>query len=108
MKIYESESRCLLLLLFFLAFRLRQTQGSMVEVKLCVGKLDGTTEYRRIGIPLLSHSTDVLSVLRAKLAQLFPELTNDSHGIDVEFQYEGKTRSSPNERMVTRCPAVLR
>ncbi len=62
----------------------------MVEIKLCVGKLDGTTEYRRIGIPVITHSTDVLSILRAKLSQLFPELTSDSNGIDVEFQYEGK------------------
>jgi len=61
----------------------------MVEVKLCIGKLDGTTEYRRICIPVLTRSTDVLSILRAKLPQLFPELTSDSNGIDVEFQYEG-------------------
>ena len=76
----ESESRCLL----FLEQKLK-----MVEVKLCVGKLDGTTEYRRIGIPVLTHSTDVLSILRGKLSQLFPELTSDTNGIDVEFQYEG-------------------
>ena len=62
----------------------------MVEVKLCVGKLDGTTEYRRIAIPVLTQSTDVLSILRAKLSQLFPELTSDCNGIDVEFQYEGR------------------
>ncbi len=61
----------------------------MVEIKLCIGKLDGTTEYRRIGIPVLTRSTDVLSILRAKIFQLFPELTSDSNGIDVEFQYEG-------------------
>ncbi len=61
----------------------------MVEVKLCVGKLDGTTEYRRISIPVITRSTDVLSVLRGKLPQLFPELTSDKNGIDVEFQYEG-------------------
>ncbi|CAF1169129.1 unnamed protein product [Adineta steineri] len=64
----------------------------MVEVKLCVGKLDGTTEYRRIGIPILTPSTDVLSILRAKLSQLFPELTSDSNGIHVEFQYEDDVR----------------
>ena len=62
----------------------------MVEVKLCVGKFDGTTEYRRIAIPVLTRSTDVLAILRAKLSQLFPELTSDSDGIEVEFQYEGK------------------
>jgi hypothetical protein len=61
----------------------------MVEVKLCVGKLDGTTEYRRISIPVITRSTNVLSVLRGKLPQLFPELTSDKNGIDVEFQYEG-------------------
>jgi len=64
----------------------------MVEVKLCVGKLDGTTEYRRIGIPVLTRSTDVLAILRGKLSQLFPELTSDSNGIDVEFQYEDDVR----------------
>jgi len=63
----------------------------MVEVKLCVGKLDGTTEYRRIGIPVITHSTDVLSILRAKLSQLFPELTSDSTDIYVEFYMKVKT-----------------
>jgi hypothetical protein len=61
----------------------------MVEIKLCIGKLDGTTEYRRICIPVLTRSTDVLAILRGKLSQLFPELTSDANGTDVEFQYEG-------------------
>ena len=59
-------------------------------MKLCVGKFDGTTEYYRVAIPVLTRSTDVLAILRAKLSQLFPELTSDSDGIEVEFQYEGK------------------
>jgi hypothetical protein len=83
----ESESRCLFFFLF------RKLKVKMVEVKLCVGKLDGTTEYRRIGIPVLTRSTDVLAILRSKLSQLFPELTSDANGIDVEFQYEGKNRN---------------
>ena len=62
----------------------------MVEAKVCVIKLDGTSEYRRIGIPVLTRSTDVLSVLREKLGQLFPEIS--SNGINLEFQYEGKNR----------------
>ncbi len=61
----------------------------MVEIKLCIGKFDGTTEYRRICIPVLTRSTDVLAILRGKLSQLFPELTSDANGVDVEFQYEG-------------------
>ena len=80
----ESESRWWWLNVYFPCRR------EMVEVKLCVGKLDGTTEYRRIAIPVLTQSTDVLSILRAKLSQLFPELTSDCNGIDVEFQYEGR------------------
>ncbi len=40
----------------------------MVEIKLCIGKLDGTTEYRRICIPVLTRSTDVLAILRGKLS----------------------------------------
>jgi hypothetical protein len=75
----------------------------MVEVKLCVGKLDGTTEYRRIGIPVLTRSTDVLSILRAKLPQLFPELTSDSNGIDVEFQYEGKRKENLKINLKIKC-----
>ena len=59
-------------------------------MKLCVGKFDGTTEYHRVPIPVLTRSTDVLANLRAKLSQLFPELTSDADGIEVEFQYEGK------------------
>jgi hypothetical protein len=66
----------------------------MVEVKLCVGKLDGTIEYRRICIPVLTHSTDVLAILRGKLSQLFPELTSNPNGIDVEFQYGGKRKEN--------------
>jgi hypothetical protein len=63
----------------------------MVEVKLCIIKLDGTSEYRRIGIPVLTPSTDVLSILREKLSQLFPNLISSTSGIHLEFQYEGKT-----------------
>ncbi len=39
-------------------FIFRKIIKKMVEVKLCVGKLDGTTEYRRIGIQVLIRSTD--------------------------------------------------
>jgi hypothetical protein len=62
----------------------------MVEVKLCIIKLDGTSEYRRVSIPLLTASTDVLTILREKLSQLFPELISATSGIHLEFQYEGK------------------
>ncbi|UJR24054.1 hypothetical protein I4U23_027022 [Adineta vaga] len=64
----------------------------MVEVKLCIIKLDGTSEYRRIGIPLLTASTDVLSILREKLAQFFPESMSPTSGIHLEFQYEDDIR----------------
>jgi hypothetical protein len=63
----------------------------MVEVKLCIIKLDGTSEYRRIGIPVLTPSTDILSILREKLSQLFSNLISSTSGIHLEFQYEGKT-----------------
>ena len=65
----------------------------MVEVKVCVIKLDGTSEYRRISIPVLTRSTDVLSILREKLAQLFPEIHSPTDGIHLEFQYEGRRKS---------------
>ncbi len=58
---------------------------TILRVKLCIGKFDGTTEYRRICIPVLTRSTDVLAILRGKLSQLFPELTSDANGTDVEF-----------------------
>lgn len=61
----------------------------MVEVKLCVVKFDGTSEYRRITIPVLTPSTDILSVLREKLSQFFPEINSSTNGIHLEFQYEG-------------------
>jgi hypothetical protein len=64
----------------------------MVEIKLCIGKLDGTTEYRRISIPLLTRSTDILAILRGKIFQLFPELTLETNEINLEFQYEGKIK----------------
>jgi hypothetical protein len=64
----------------------------MVEVKLCIIKLDGTSEYRRIGIPVSTASADVLSVLREKISQLFPELTSPTSGIHLEFQYEDDIR----------------
>ncbi len=64
----------------------------MVEVKLCIIKVDGTSEYRRIGISVLTPSTDVLSLLHEKLLQFFPELMSPTSGIHVEFQYEGKTK----------------
>jgi len=67
----------------------------MVEVKLCVIKLDGTSEYRRIGIPVLTPSKDILSVLREKVLQLFPEVNSLSSKIHLEFQYEGK-KNNPN------------
>lgn len=60
----------------------------MVEVKLCIIKLDGSSEYRRIGIPVLTSSTDVLSILREKLIELYPEINSSSNGIHFEFQYE--------------------
>jgi hypothetical protein len=71
----------------------------MVEIKLCIGKLDGTTEYRRICIPVLTRSTDVLAILRGKLSQLCPELTSDSDGSDVEFQYEGKIEKNKKTKI---------
>lgn len=61
----------------------------MVEVKLCVVKFDGTSEYRRISLPVLTPSTDILSVLRERLCQYFPEINSSSNGIHFEFQYEG-------------------
>jgi hypothetical protein len=64
----------------------------MVEVKLCVIKLDGTSEYRRIAIPVLTPHTDVLSILREKMSQLFPEVNSPTNGIHLEFQYEGKKK----------------
>jgi hypothetical protein len=66
----------------------------MVELKLCVGQLDGTRDYHRIAIPVLTHSVDVLAVLRAKLALFYPQLTSNSDAIDVELQYEGESRSA--------------
>ena len=66
----------------------------MVEVKLCIIKLDGASEYRRIGIPLLTASTDVLSILREKLSQFFPEIMSPKSGIHLEFQYEGKRKQN--------------
>jgi hypothetical protein len=65
----------------------------MVEVKLCVIKLDGASEYRRIGIPVLTPSTDILSVLREKVSQLFPEINSLTSKIHLEFQYEGKEKA---------------
>ena len=67
-------------------------EKKMVEVKLCIIKLDGTSEYRRIGIPVLTRSTDVLSILREKVSQLFPEIMSPTSGIHLEFQYEGKQK----------------
>lgn len=65
----------------------------MVEVKVCVSKLDGTSEYRRIAVPVLTPTTDVLSVLREKLSQIFPEIGSATNEIQLEFQYEGKKGS---------------
>jgi hypothetical protein len=64
----------------------------MVEVKLCVIKLDGASEYRRIAIPVLTPNTDVLSILREKISQLFPEVNSPTNGFHLEFQYEGKKK----------------
>ncbi|CAF1169940.1 unnamed protein product [Adineta steineri] len=64
----------------------------MVEVKLCIIKLDGTSEYRRIGIPVLTASTDILSILREKLTQFFPDLMSPKNGVHLEFQYEDDIR----------------
>jgi len=64
----------------------------MVEVKLCIIKWDGTSEYRRIGIPVLTRATDVLAILREKLSQLFPEINFPTSGIKLEFQNEGKKK----------------
>ncbi|CAF2580757.1 unnamed protein product [Rotaria sp. Silwood2] len=64
----------------------------MVEVKLCIIKLDGICEYRRIVIPLLTSATDILSILREKLSQFFPELMSSTSGIHLEFQYEDDIR----------------
>ncbi len=69
-----------------------EEKKTMVEVKVCVIKLDGTSEYRRIGIPVLTPSTDVLSVLREKIGQLFPEINSSTNEIHLEFQYEGKIK----------------
>ncbi|CAF3687729.1 unnamed protein product [Rotaria sp. Silwood1] len=64
----------------------------MVEVKLCIIKLDGVSEYRRIGIPVLTSSTNILSILREKISQYFPELMSPTSGIHLEFQYEDDIR----------------
>ncbi|CAF3809251.1 unnamed protein product [Rotaria sordida] len=64
----------------------------MVEVKLCITKLDGVSEYRRIVIPVVTSSTDILSILREKLSQFFPELMSPTNGIHLEFQYEDDIR----------------
>ena len=61
----------------------------MVDVKFCIVKLDGMTEYRRVGIPSLNSSTDLLGILREKLQQFFPDLSND---VELEFQYEDDVR----------------
>jgi len=60
----------------------------MVEVKLCVGKLDGGREYHRIEIPLLTSSIDVLKILTEKLYQYYPELKIHSDSIHFDLQYE--------------------
>jgi len=75
----------------------------MVEVKLCIIKLDGSSEYRRIGIPVLTPSTDVLSFLREKLAELFPEMSSSSNGIHLEFQYEGKSIAIDQFNLTFSC-----
>ena len=62
----------------------------MVDVKLCIIKLDGNSEYRRINIPLITNSTDILSILQEKLKEFYPELNELSDRIHFEFQYEGK------------------
>ncbi|CAF2981250.1 unnamed protein product [Rotaria socialis] len=64
----------------------------MVEVKLCIIKLDGTSEYRRISIPVLTASTDVLSILREKLTQFFSEIMSPTNEVHLEFQYEDDIR----------------
>jgi hypothetical protein len=66
----------------------------MVEVKLCIIKFDGTSEYRRVGIQMLTPSTDVLAILREKIFQLFPEINSPTSGIHLEFQYEGKQKTN--------------
>jgi hypothetical protein len=71
---------------FCFAFDIERT---MVEIKLCIVKMDGNSEYRRITIPHPSMDQDLLAILREKLRQLYPELNNPSDGINVEFQYEG-------------------
>ena len=68
---------------------------NMVDVKFCIVKLDGTSEYRRVAVPLLNASRDLLAILREKLQQFFPELSND---VDLEFQYEGQRKRSKRER----------
>ena len=76
----------------------------MVEVKLCVVKLDGTSEYRRVTIPVLTPNTDILSVLREKLVHFFPEINSPSNEIHFDFQYEGKTTEKRSfcYRLMTR------
>ncbi|CAM4912141.1 unnamed protein product [Rotaria socialis] len=69
----------------------------MVEVKLCIIKLDGTSEYRRISIPVLTASTDVLSILREKLTQFFSEIMSPTNEVHLEFQYEVTTSDGINE-----------
>ena len=57
----------------------------MVELKLCLSQLDGSIEYRRLEIPVLTRSTDVLAILRSKLLQFSPE----DQQVDLQIQYEG-------------------
>ena len=65
----------------------------MVELKLCLSQLDGSIEYRRVEIPVLTRSTDVLAILRSKLLQFSP----DDQQVDLQIQYEGSLHSEDKE-----------
>jgi len=64
----------------------------MVEVKLCISRLDGSSEYRRMAIPVITQQTDVLSLIRNKLEEFFPDVMSKDSGIDVEYHYEDDVR----------------
>lgn len=64
----------------------------MVDVKLCIVQLDGTSEYRRITISPLNSSTDFLSMVKEKLNSLYPELNSAGEQVLFDFQYEDDLR----------------
>lgn len=64
----------------------------MVDIKLCLIKFDGTSEYRRINIPLLNNSTNILTILKEKIDNFYPELNLSSGEVKIDFQYEDDVR----------------